>query len=949
MYRLILRQICIVLAAVVICPISGIAPPVSADTGGAGNGTAFVYDFDYDISGSLPQGWNFVQTSGGTVRVMQEADGSKFVRMQCDPKGSADTNGYMNLTDFKAGKRFFFAFDVSTPDNLGTKTVLIRDNTNTQFIILARFTGNRLLSYPDTPFEVSRGYVPGEKYNMLFDVDIEGGTIKGLINGEAFINAPIPEGFDFGNITFRFQNRYKDGYEISRMDVDNVVVQPKDNADDGELSVASVSLHNDNGVVSGKIDTHTAIASAVILNTGNKTKNLRFLAAAYKDGRLTDLKAHPVSIEHGIGNYKFIKERIECPADASELKLFLWDFEKLTPLAKSDIQKEKSRYIAPTKQMVLDDFERVGSAKERPWLLTDKNRFVMIAATIDADFVAWKSSVLVSAQSMLSAKPYGYNVQNGSLLSVARNTLHRIRTLAIAYIITKNPQFAERVYQELESAAGFPDWNPSHFLDTAEMTTAFAIGYDWLYGYWEPGRLELIRNAIINKGLNPGIQSLNRQFGSSYWFDKDTNWNAVCNSGLAVGAIAVMDTHPEFAAEIISKGLLSLNAAIPRYAPDGGWHEGPNYWSYATRYLVNLISTMENVLGTHYGYFNAEGLERTGYFPIYLNGAKNVFNLSDSGDGLVDDPILFWLGSKLSDKDLVTYRYKMLKSGYFTPSAYDLIWYEPALAENEITLPLSGMFRDCEVATFRSGWDANASFAGLHGGYNNATHGDLDAGTFVLDMQGERFAMDLGPDDYDLPSYFDTAGMRRWRYYRKRAEGNNTIVINPGSEADQTAQSVSPVVKYRGDGANPFAVVDTTAAYGGEALSAKRGVMRYGDSFVLKDEIILSRSSEAYWFMHTKAAVDIAADKKSAILTVNNKRVWVGIIEGDGEFYRADARPLPTSPDPPGQDVNAGISKLSMHFENISQLSLAVAFIPLLPGQNSPPQVMTVYPISTWE
>ena len=161
MYRLILRQICIVLAAVVICPISGIAPPVSADTGGAGNGTAFVYDFDYDISGSLPQGWNFVQTSGGTVRVMQEADGSKFVRMQCDPKGSADTNGYMNLTDFKAGKRFFFAFDVSTPDNLGTKTVLIRDNTNTQFIILARLR-KQIIVIPGYPFRGKPGYVPAK-------------------------------------------------------------------------------------------------------------------------------------------------------------------------------------------------------------------------------------------------------------------------------------------------------------------------------------------------------------------------------------------------------------------------------------------------------------------------------------------------------------------------------------------------------------------------------------------------------------------------------------------------------------------------------------------------------------------------------------------------------------------------------------------------------------------
>jgi hypothetical protein len=31
------------------------------------------------------------------------------------------------------------------------------------------------------------------------------------------------------------------------------------------------------------------------------------------------------------------------------------------------------------------------------------------------------------------------------------------------------------------AAAAFSDWNPSHFLDVAEMTAALAIGYDWLY------------------------------------------------------------------------------------------------------------------------------------------------------------------------------------------------------------------------------------------------------------------------------------------------------------------------------------------------------------------------------------------------------------------------------------------------------------------------------------
>ena len=27
----------------------------------------------------------------------------------------------------------------------------------------------------------------------------------------------------------------------------------------------------------------------------------------------------------------------------------------------------------------------------------------------------------------------------------------------------------------------FTDWHPKHFLDVAEMTTALALSYDWLY------------------------------------------------------------------------------------------------------------------------------------------------------------------------------------------------------------------------------------------------------------------------------------------------------------------------------------------------------------------------------------------------------------------------------------------------------------------------------------
>ena len=71
--------------------------------------------------------------------------------------------------------------------------------------------------------------------------------------------------------------------------------------------------------------------------------------------------------------------------------------------------------------------------------------------------------------------------------------LHRVYTLALLYRLDGDQRYAERAWQELEAAAQFQDWNPRHFLDTAEMTHAFAIGYDWLYDVWTPEQRATLR------------------------------------------------------------------------------------------------------------------------------------------------------------------------------------------------------------------------------------------------------------------------------------------------------------------------------------------------------------------------------------------------------------------------------------------------------------------------
>ncbi len=568
-----------------------------------------------------------------------------------------------------------------------------------------------------------------------------------------------------------------------------------------------------------------------------------------------------------------------------------------------------------------------------PRLLIDEDTFPRIKQLIRSDPHAgrWYAAIKSSADRILEQSPSKYEIPDGKrLLSVSRRVKDRVRTLAFVYHLERDRRYPDRAWAELEAAAGFKDWNPSHFLDTAEMTHAFAIAYDWLQELWTDEQRSVLREAIVSKGLKPAMKVYE---GGRGWAAGWNNWNQVCNGGIGLGALAVADEEPELAAAILHAGINSLPRAMEHYAPDGAGTEGVTYWDYGCRYNVLFLSALETALGTDFGLSQIEGFAESGDYQIYMAGATRMsFNFADCGLRRMSTPQHFWLGRRFNRPHYSWYRYSDLRDPDRNGSVLDLLWYDNSARDYDVSaLPLDKYFRRAECASMRSAWDdPNALVVGFQAGDNRnlGGHRHLDLGSFILEALGERWAIDSGTERQTYMRH--RHHNPKWKYYRVRAEGHNTLVMNPDEGPDQELKATANIAPFESTRDRAVAVVDLSEAYAGHARRVQRTLSMIDRAYVtVTDEVEADESAELWWFMHTEADVQLSGDKATATLSQNGKQLSVQIVEPAGATFTVlPAGPLPTSPNPDEQASNEGRRKLAIHLTEVTQLKLTVKITP---------------------
>ncbi|WP_209331801.1 heparinase II/III domain-containing protein [Lunatimonas salinarum] len=486
--------------------------------------------------------------------------------------------------------------------------------------------------------------------------------------------------------------------------------------------------------------------------------------------------------------------------------------------------------------------------------------------------------VKLNAEQILS-EPVLERVMIGRrLLSTSREMLYRVNMLGMTYRLEKDKRFLTKLNEELVAVCQFSDWNPSHYLDVAEMATAVALAIDWVGPDLPKSTVDMAKSALIEKGINPSWE------GRHGWINGTNNWNQVCNGGMIAASIMIADRDPELAAKTISRSLDGIPHAMAEYGPDGVYPEGSTYWGYGTAFSVLTSAMLESAFGTDFGLAAYPAFKASADFR-YLSVAPSgwYYNYADCGDrhGTAGDIVLAWFGTKTGNPLFIE------KQNFSqSPSAMGklnriggagLVWlaqFQPSL-EGSLPLAWKGDGSNPIVIYRGQQQGPNAYYFGGKGGRATISHGNMDAGSFIWELNGVRWVIDPGNQPYNeleitgFNLWGNCQECERWTLLTKNNYGHSTLTVNDALHINNGFASLEAFH----DGAQPQSTFDLTPVFGDQIKKAHRKFIKPDDqSILIEDHLEINENTKSItWQLMTQADVEIVPG--GAILRQDGKSV----------------------------------------------------------------------------
>jgi hypothetical protein len=624
-------------------------------------------------------------------------------------------------------------------------------------------------------------------------------------------------------------------------------------------------------------------------------------------------------------------------------------------------------FIYPGKEEILSKLDASTTSKIHPHVLFNEDKLQFAQSRTPAWINTSVNKLVDNAKSnaLFTAPIRDYS--KGATRTTAEGEW--LKTLSIASALANNQTDIDAIFTkalaELMAVCNAPNWGTTNSLDVPAMAYQVGMAYSLMYDKLTEAQRLFVKQTLVQKGLNILLTDFKT---ADIWHAESTNWNMINNSSALLAAFAIWNeptdakyNYRDIAGQILEFYFKSIPLAYTRLNPGGGWFEGIGYYYWMMRLEGYGNSTLMNTIGTDFGLRNCEGFKNSGYYVLHQNGPKGQFNIADDGDpssGLAYVPEIVLQPAQLNNQtDLGNYFY----STNWRFSEMTLANYNAEFQTNSTNLSQSVNPQDYYVEgaelfyarnnmfnSSKTGMDLNSCFVGFKAGQNTDWHAALDIGNFVFDAFGERWIRDIGGDNYSISGY----GAKQTTY-RKRAEGQNTLVINPGTAIDQSF-AWEKIIRNESSGQKSFAVAEMSSTYKYHVYALQRGIMldKAAQTLLVQDEIHTRGAADVYSFMHTKAAISIDASGRKAIFTQGSKKMVAYLLSpADVKFTVMNAEALTQSKPimASGQNANTGYRKLVVNIKDSSDIRLAVWLVPFNSSTDTEPTVMpTLKPLSEW-
>ena len=209
----------------------------------------------------------------------------------------------------------------------------------------------------------------------------------------------------------------------------------------------------------------------------------------------------------------------------------------------------------------------------------------------------------------------------------------------------------------------------------------------------------------------------------------------------------------------------------------------------------------------------------------------------------------------------------------------------------------------------------DAFFLAAKGGRAADNHGNMDAGSFVFELNGIRWSVDPGNQDYNTLEQLMGGGLwnsaqvsPRWSLLTKHSSGHSTLAVNGKMHL---VDARATLIRREMRGERPEFTFDLTDLFGSKLQGAERTFTRLSATRLgIRDEVVFSpETATLTWQMMTLA--EVKQMKGGVVLEQDGATLYL-TIPGETPF---EVTVVSLSPPPLSYDKNIeGLKRLEIQW-----------------------------------